>query len=228
MRKTGQYKPCTICGKLVWQKQCRITRTPFCSHECYAMWWSEHLPARKVGPDAHNWKGGKIERTCQLCSKTFFVCRNHVADSRKFCSLTCRSAYYSGERSPAWKGGITSEHNKAKMTPEYAEWRKAVYQRDHYHCVLCLTHPRILHAHHIKMFTEYPELRYDVANGATLCVFCHRKIAHCEHKFESLIRSRILRDFTSDTRVPLDIVKIKSELHGDMQRAAEMPAPCAA
>jgi hypothetical protein len=66
-----------------------------------------------------------------------------------------------------------------------------------------------------------------VDNGVTLCRRCHHQISTHEETFEGLLRDRILRDFTSDTRVPLDIVKIKSELHGDMQRATEMIAPAA-
>lgn len=222
MRKTGQYKPCAICSKPTWVKQCRMDRTPFCSQACYHVWWTENLPAYKAGADSYKWKGGKIERTCKQCGTTFLVCRNHLAESRNFCSLACRGTYYSGERCHMWKGGISDERSQAKATPEYKEWRKAVYQRDHYRCVVCLTHSRVLHAHHLKKFSDYPELRYDVNNGATMCVKCHKQIAHCETTFESIIRNRILRDFMSDTRIPMDIVKIKSELHGDMQKLAEM------
>jgi len=31
-----------------------------------------------------------------------------------------------------------------------------------------------LHAHHVKSYKEFPELRYDVNNGITLCSLCHR------------------------------------------------------
>lgn len=234
MRKNGQFRPCTICGKLVWRKRCRLPendregrRNVYCSQSCYQVWWRENVPVYRSGSDCYNWKGGKIERTCQCCGNTFYVCRNHLADSRKFCSLACRGKHYSGERSHLWKGGISNERDKAKATEEYAEWRRTVYARDHYMCVLCLRHFRSLHAHHIKRFSDYTELRFDVDNGATLCQPCHHQVHTNEELFEDLLRSRILRDFTSDTRVPLDIVKIKSELHGDMKRLAEMTSPCA-
>jgi hypothetical protein len=35
-----------------------------------------------------------------------------------------------------------------------------------------------LEAHHLKSYAEYPELRYDVENGVTLCSYHHQYEVH--------------------------------------------------
>lgn len=62
---------------------------------------------------------------------------------------------------------------------EYKEWRKKVFERDDYkcqgkNCDTVGTH--YVTAHHIKSFAKYPDLRYDVSNGITLCEECHCKV----------------------------------------------------
>lgn len=81
-----------------------------------------------------------------------------------------------GSKHPNWKGGITPENLRIRNSKEYAEWKKKVFERDNFTCIWCRDNKGgNLEADHIKKFSEYPELRFEVSNGRTLCVECHRK-----------------------------------------------------
>lgn len=82
--------------------------------------------------------------------------------------------FQKGELSPSWKGGVTPMNKKIRMSSEYKLWRVAVFTRDDYTCVLCRIKGGTLNADHIKRFAEHPELRFNVDNGRTLCVPCHK------------------------------------------------------
>lgn len=83
---------------------------------------------------------------------------------------------FSGENNPMWKGGVTSINEKIRKSIEYKQWRTSVYVKDNYTCVECGNNRGgNLEADHIKQFAFYPELRFDVSNGRTLCKECHKK-----------------------------------------------------
>lgn len=84
-------------------------------------------------------------------------------------------AQFSGERSPHWKGGITPQNVLARTSLSAKEWRAAVMERDDFTCQQCGQRGGDLHAHHVKPFSKYPDLRWELSNGQTLCVACHRK-----------------------------------------------------
>lgn len=67
---------------------------------------------------------------------------------------------------------LPEELRQARKTYPYKQWRKAVMERDGHTCTQCGATDE-LEAHHIKPFAEFPELRYDVSNGVTLCHKCH-------------------------------------------------------
>lgn len=71
-----------------------------------------------------------------------------------------------------------------RKTAEYKEWRKAVFIRDGFTCQLCGKVGGTLNAHHIKPYARYPELRFVVDNGITLCQSCHKELHRraCNHE----------------------------------------------
>lgn len=84
-----------------------------------------------------------------------------------------------GEEHYNWKGGITPINIKIRGSVEYKLWRKSVFERDDYTCVWCGIKSVkgafvLLQADHIKPFAYFPELRFAIDNGRTLCVPCHK------------------------------------------------------
>jgi 5-methylcytosine-specific restriction endonuclease McrA len=69
-------------------------------------------------------------------------------------------------------GEIRGGSGHQRNMPQYGEWRKAVYTRDDYTCQECGAKGNIV-AHHVKPWAHYPELRFEVSNGITLCDDCH-------------------------------------------------------
>lgn len=80
-----------------------------------------------------------------------------------------------GEKSNLWKGGITPINRAIRSSLEYRLWREAIFKRDSWTCVWCYQKGGYLQADHIKRFSDYPELRFDLNNGRTLCIDCHKK-----------------------------------------------------
>ena len=89
------------------------------------------------------------------------------------CSLEKTSERMRGDGCHFWKGGANSENDTLRHRREYKDWRNSVYERDNYTCQCCGVRGGNLNAHHINQFSAYPEIRYDVNNGITMCENCH-------------------------------------------------------
>lgn len=93
----------------------------------------------------------------------------HSEESIKKRSLTNKSNY-------DIRGRKTPIMNIIRTSIEYKLWRTSVFKRDNYTCVWCGDNSGgNLNADHIKPFAYFPELRFAIDNGRTLCVKCHKK-----------------------------------------------------
>ncbi len=96
------------------------------------------------------------------------VGRKHTIEIRKKISELQR-----GENGAGWKGGITPINKTIRASIESRLWREAVFARDNWTCQKCKQKGGKIHAHHIKPFAKYSELRFAIDNGLTLCKQCH-------------------------------------------------------
>jgi hypothetical protein len=104
-------------------------------------------------------------RSCVVCGKAFYVTPSEIASRpAKYCSLACAG----------YARRLTNQ--KGRNSWRTIAWRQEVFERDQYTCQHCGQRGGELNAHHIKGWTKYPHLRFDLGNGLTLCVNCH--IAH--------------------------------------------------
>ena len=71
------------------------------------------------------------------------------------------------------------------------QWRKDVFERDDYRCMSCGDRGVKLHADHILPFAYFPRLRFDINNGRTLCVDCHKQTeTYLKHSKSFSLESR--------------------------------------
>jgi len=120
-------------------------------------------------------------KNCEICNKEYYI-KKSQSNKRRTCSIGCASILKSQEKSkenhPMWKGGSTPILKILRHSQKYNDWRNGIYRRDRWTCRDCgkKCDSREIIAHHIKSFSEYPELRFSMDNGITLCRKCHIKL----------------------------------------------------
>ena len=101
--------------------------------------------------------------------------------------------YNSGEKHPQW----IEDRTKVKLDTErggplHKQWSRKVKERDGYKCKMSNDNceGKIV-AHHILLWSKFPELRYEVNNGITLCHFHHPRKRNDEMKLSPFFQELV-------------------------------------
>ncbi len=110
----------------------------------------------------------------------------------------------SGIKNWNWKGGSSFNlPHSYRFSTEYKNWRKAIFERDNYTCQICGIRPAkgnsvVLNADHIKPQSLFPELRYELNNGRTLCKSCHKSTPTYGERAKKLSRTDFINPADQD------------------------------
>jgi hypothetical protein len=107
---------------------------------------------------------------CSFCDQITYV-KPCYLKYRKYCNRKCFAKAYSKENNPKWiKDRSSLKRQNRRNDPAYKEWRRQVWLRDCFKCRIVSTECNgHIEAHHILAWSDYPELRYEINNGITLC-----------------------------------------------------------
>lgn len=136
---------CKTCNKEYEVIPAHAERSVYCSKECFY----------------EGKKTGKF-KTCEFCGKEFWSFKSSEERSGdRFCSWEC---YVEFKKDP----NLDPTSRKAS----FKTWAPLVKERDNFICQKCGSTEN-LHAHHILEWQDYPDERFNVDNGITLCSKCH-------------------------------------------------------
>jgi hypothetical protein len=89
--------------------------------------------------------------------------------------LSCGCSWHpKGSEHQSWNPDLTPEERiNRREFPEAREWTKAVYKRDNYSCRVSFKRGGNIEAHHLNAWASFPDQRFDIDNGVTLCKPIH-------------------------------------------------------
>ena len=160
----------------------------FCSYSCSKSGKFHHFYG-KVGPTkgVKPWTTGLTKDTDERLAKA----GKKISDIQKQQFLSGKRNNH-GENNPNWK---PPEKRRSvlrvaiSMTAAYRKWRTEIFTRDQFQCVMCKVIKGPFNADHIVPFSEIVTKHniqtiedalacsemWDLSNGRTLCLECHRK-----------------------------------------------------
>lgn len=132
-----------------------------------------------------------FEISCEVCKIPVIASVKHP---RRFCSRTCFGKASQGTNHPRWIADRSTLVQKQERNDSaYREWRKQVWLRDNFKCKIANPDCKgRIEAHHILVWSKYPELRYQTNNGITLCHFHHPRKRSEEERLVSIFNELVL------------------------------------
>lgn len=163
---------CKNCNKL-------MTLTPsskakYCSRPCVGQYFKGFSRSKN--------RPASVSKNCLLCNKT-------ISQSAKLVCRPCFPKYYIGDKKSSWRGGLTSINKMVRNCDQMTIWRNAIFERDDYICQICgdkgdklnadhypISLSEIIITYNIKGLKDARECKelWDIKNGRTLCVPCHK------------------------------------------------------
>ena len=152
-------------------------------------------------PNAGTFKKGHVKNPLsgvqKGCKPNHIFPKGNKINQGRIPSIETRhkmSIAHSGENAWNWKGNLRKK-NDERNDPAYVYWAKTVKLRDGWKCSFSndMCSGNII-AHHILPWRDYPEERYNVNNGISVCNYHHPRKRSEEEKlipiFQSLISSK--------------------------------------
>ena len=117
--------------------------------------------------------------------------------NRKSCGCLIKRT---GENHPRYNPNLTDEERFNKRGHEHIMWSQQVLSDDNYTCQICNQLRGNLNAHHLNGWNAFPEQRFDLDNGVTLCTDCHKEF-HSEYGYGDNTREQFDEYAVSKTLV---------------------------
>ena len=153
----------------------------------------ESKVGKKMSEEQKKKRQKRVNINCLNCevnieTTPFFIKRT------KFCSPKCQYTYCKGSKHYNWNPDRRKvEGNKRTLIDlDYRIWARSVKKRDNWQCKInnneCSGR---LEAHHILPWSKFPELRYNLNNGITLCHFHHPRKRAEEIKLAPMFQNMV-------------------------------------